>query len=639
MLNIHNLSVSFQGEYLFEKITFQLGAGTRVGLVGKNGAGKSTLLKIISGEQEYDEGSIAMDKEVSIGFLKQDIDFTKGRTVLEESYQAFIEIKKYEKQLEEINTQLATRTDYESEGYNQLMIDLNEVQHQYEIHGGYNYQGETERILQGLGFQREDFNKITETFSGGWRMRIELAKLLLQNNDILLLDEPTNHLDIESILWLEEFLRNYPGAVVVVSHDKMFLDNVTNRTIEISLGKIYDYNQPYTKYLVQRQELREQQLASQKNQQKQIEHTEKLISKFKAKASKATMAQSLVKKLDRIDRIVVDEDDNSVMSLRFPISKVPGKVVIQAKNVSKNYGDKRVLKDVDLMIERDAKVAFVGQNGQGKSTLAKIIVNEIPHGGVLELGHNVQIGYFAQNQAEYLDGTKTVEDTMLDAADERTRPLVRNILGSFLFRGDEVDKYVRVLSGGERNRLALAKLLLQPFNVLVMDEPTNHLDIKSKNVLKDACKNFEGTLLLVSHDRDFLQGLTDKVYEFKDHKIKEYLGDIDYFLEQRNIENLREAEKRTVVAKEVKAEVKAGKQSYEAQKKIKSLTNKISKIESTINKLEREIKEIDVELAINYDETIAKHDFFDKYQKKKDTVTKLMEDWETVTVALDKWSS
>ncbi|MFT5908477.1 MAG: ATP-binding cassette subfamily F protein 3, partial [Saprospiraceae bacterium] len=509
---------------------------------------------------------------------------------------------------------------------------------QYEIHGGYNYQGETERILQGLGFQREDFNKITETFSGGWRMRIELAKLLLQNNDILLLDEPTNHLDIESILWLEEFLRNYQGAVVVVSHDKMFLDNVTNRTIEISLGKIYDYNKPYTQYLVQRQELREQQLASQKNQQKQIEHTEKLISKFKAKASKATMAQSLVKKLDKIDRIVVDEDDNSVMSLRFPISVIPGKVVIEAKNISKSYGDKEVLRGVDLMIERDAKVAFVGQNGQGKSTLAKIIVDEIPHGGVLELGHNVQIGYFAQNQADYLDGTKTVEDTMLDAADERTRPLVRNILGSFLFRGDEVDKYVRVLSGGERNRLALAKLLLQPFNVLVMDEPTNHLDIKSKNVLKDACKNFKGTMLLVSHDRDFLQGLTDKVYEFKDHKIKEYLGDIDYFLEQRNIENLREAEKRTVVAKEVKADAAGGKQSYEAQKKIKSLTNKLSKIESTINKLEREVKEIDVELAINYDEAIAKPDFFDKYQKKKDMVKKLMEEWEVVTVSLDKWS-
>jgi len=635
MLNIHNLSVSFQGEYLFEGITFQLTPGNRVGLVGKNGAGKSTLLRIISGEQEYDEGQIAMDKEVTIGFLKQDIDFTKGRTVLEESYEAFTEIKKLEQQLEEINTQLAERTDYESESYNQLMIDLNEIQHQYEIHGGYNYQGETERILQGLGFQREDFQKLTETFSGGWRMRIELAKLLLQNNDILLLDEPTNHLDIESILWLEEFLKNYPGAVVLVSHDKMFLDHVTNRTIEISLGKIYDYPKPYSKYLVLRQELREQQLASQKNQQKHIEQTEKLIEKFRAKASKATMAQSLIKKLDKIDRIEVDEDDNSVMSLRFPISITPGKVVITAEGVSKNYGEKQVLSHVDLMVERSSKIAFVGQNGQGKSTLAKVIVGELEHQGDLQLGHNVQIGYFAQNQAEYLDGSKTVEDTMLDAADEKTRPRVRDILGAFLFRGEEVDKYVRVLSGGERNRLALAKLLLQPFNVLVMDEPTNHLDIKSKNVLKDALKNFEGTLLLVSHDRDFLQGLSSKVYEFKDQKIKEYLGDIDYFLEQRNLENLREAEKRTKVDKSAKPEAASGKQSYEDQKRVKSLQNKLSKTEAKIAKLEKEIKEIDVELSINYEATIAQSDFFDTYQGKKDELESLMSQWEIVSEELD----
>lgn len=635
MLNIHNLSVSFQGEYLFEGITFMLSPGNRVGLVGKNGAGKSTLLKIISGEQEYDAGAIATDKEISIGFLKQDIDFTKGRTVLEESYEAFTEIKKLEKQLEEINTQLATRTDYESEGYNQLMIDLNEVQHQYEIHGGYNYQGETERILQGLGFLREDFDKVTETFSGGWRMRIELAKLLLQNNDILLLDEPTNHLDIESILWLEDFLKNYAGAVVVVSHDKMFLDNVTNRTIEISLGKIYDYPKPYTKYLVLRKELREQQLASQKNQQKQIEQTEKLIEKFRAKASKATMAQSLIKKLDKIDRIEVDEDDNAVMNLRFPISVTPGKVVITAENASKSYGDKKVLNNVDLLIERDSKTAFVGQNGQGKSTLAKMIVGDIPFDGDIALGHNVQIGYFAQNQADYLDGSKTVEDTMIDAADEKSRPRVRDILGSFLFRGEEVDKYVRVLSGGERNRLALAKLLLQPFNVLVMDEPTNHLDIKSKNVLKEALQNFQGTLIVVSHDRDFLQGLTNKVYEFKDHKLKVYLGDIDYFLEQRNLENLREAEKKTKVVSEEKKSTNVGKQSYEDQKKLKSLQNKLSKTEAQISKLEKEIKEIDVELQVNYDETIAKANFFETYEAKKDKLNKLMEEWGKVTESLE----
>jgi ATP-binding cassette subfamily F protein 3 len=641
MLNIHNLSVSFQGEYLFEKITFQLGAGTRVGLVGKNGAGKSTLLKIISGEQEYDEGQIATDKETSIGFLKQDIDFVKGRTVLEEAYEAFVEIKDLEQQLEKINSQLAERTDYESTSYHDLMVDLNEVQHQYEIHGGYNYQGDTERILLGLGFQRADFNMATDTFSGGWRMRIELAKLLLQSNDILLLDEPTNHLDIESILWLEEFLKNYPGAVVVVSHDKMFLDNVTNRTIEISLGKIYDYNKPYSIYLVQRAELRAQQLASQKNQQKQIDQTEKLIEKFRAKASKATMAQSLIKKLDKIDRIEVDEDDNSVMTLRFPVSITPGKVVIEADHISKNYDDKEVLRDVNLLVERDSKIAFVGQNGQGKSTLAKIIVDEISYGGTLKLGHNVQIGYFAQNQADYLDGSKTVQDTMLDAADEKTRPRVRDILGSFLFRGEEADKYVRVLSGGERNRLALAKLLLQPFNVLVMDEPTNHLDIKSKNVLKESLKNFPGTMILVSHDRDFLQGLTNKVYEFKDQKITEYLGDIDYFLEQRNLQNLREAEKRTVKTAASKGKNAdenkhvGGKQSYEEQKKLKSLKNRLSKVESKVNVLERDIKAIDAELSINYDKTIAKPNFFDTYQTKKNELNKLMESWEEVTMQLD----
>ncbi|WP_405222686.1 ABC-F family ATP-binding cassette domain-containing protein [Dokdonia sp. Asnod1-B02] len=633
MLNIHNLSVSFQGEYLFEEITFRLNGGDRVGLVGKNGAGKSTMLRIISGEQPYDTGSIAIEKEISIGFLKQDIDFVEGRTVLQESYEAFKEIKELEGKLDEINSQLATRTDYESEGYNQLMIDINDVQHQYEVHGGYNYKGETERILQGLGFKREDFDKLTDTFSGGWRMRIELAKLLLQNHDILLLDEPTNHLDIESIIWLETFLKGYSGAVAIVSHDKMFLDNVTNRTIEISLGRIYDYPKPYTEYLVLRSELREQQLASQKNQQKQIEQTEKLIEKFRAKASKATMAQSLIKKLDKIDRIEVDEDDNSVMTLKFPVSVTPGKVVVEANDVEKSYGDKTVLQGIDLLVERNTKTAFVGQNGQGKSTLAKIIVGELAHQGNVKLGHNVQIGYFAQNQAEYLDGSKTVEETMIDAADERTRPLVRNILGSFLFRGEEVDKYVRVLSGGERNRLALAKLMLQPFNVLVMDEPTNHLDIKSKNVLKDSLKQFEGTLIVVSHDRDFLQGLTDRVYEFKDHRIREFLGDVDYYLEQREVSNLREIEKRDVIKKE--APVKSSKKSYEDQKKLKSLNNRLSKVESNINKLEREVKQLDAELATNYDETVAKPDFFDNYNGKKKKLDGYMEDWGKITEELD----
>ncbi|WCO02280.1 ABC-F family ATP-binding cassette domain-containing protein [Psychroserpens ponticola] len=635
MLNIHNLSISFQGEFLFEDITFKLSPGDRIGLIGKNGAGKSTMLKILSKELEPDSGQIAADKNLSIGFLKQDIDFVLGRTVLEESYEAFKEIKELEAKMEDVNTQLVERTDYESESYNQLMIDLNEVQHSYEIIGGYNYQGETEKILQGLGFKREDFNKLTDTFSGGWRMRIELAKLLLQNNDVLLLDEPTNHLDIESIIWLESFLKNYSGAVVIVSHDKMFLDNVTNRTIEISLGRIYDYPKPYSKFLVLRHEIKTQQLASQKNQQKQIEQTEKLIEKFRAKASKATMAQSLIKKLDKIDRIEVDEDDNSVMTLNFPVSVIPGKVVVEAEHISKRYDDNQVLTDVNLMIERNSKTAFVGQNGQGKSTLAKIIVGEIKYDGHLKLGHNVQIGYFAQNQAEYLDGSKTVLDTMIDAANETNRSKVRDILGSFLFRGEEAEKYVRVLSGGERNRLALAKLMLQPINVLIMDEPTNHLDIKSKNVLKEALKKYEGTLVLVSHDRDFLQGLTNKVYEFKDQKIKEYLGDIDFYLEQRNVENLREVEKRTIVKETPKT---TNKQSYEDQKKLKSLNNKLSNIESKINQLEKDIKTDDVELATNYDATVSDETFFDRYQAKKTKLQQLMSDWETITLELDELS-
>jgi len=590
------------------------------------------MLKILSKELEPDSGQIAADKNLKIGFLKQDIDFEFGRTVLEESYEAFKEIKEVEAKLEDINKQLVERTDYDSEGYHQLMIDLNELQHQYEILGGYNYQGETEKILQGLGFKRDDFNKLTDTFSGGWRMRIELAKLLLQNNDLLLLDEPTNHLDIESIIWLEGFLKNYAGAVVIVSHDKMFLDNVTNRTIEISLGRIYDYSKPYSQFLVLRKEIKEQQLATQKNQDKQIQQTEKLIEKFRAKASKASMAQSLIKKLDRMERVEVDEEDNSVMSLNFPVSVTPGKVVVEASNISKNYDDLQVLKNINLTISRDTKTAFVGQNGQGKSTLAKIIVGEIKHQGDLKLGHNVQIAYFAQNQAEYLDGSKTVLDTMIDAANEKNRSRVRDILGAFLFRGEEVDKYVRVLSGGERNRLALAKLLLQPFNVLVMDEPTNHLDIKSKNVLKEALKNFEGTLILVSHDRDFLQGLTDVVYEFKDQKIKEYLGNIDFYLEQRNVENLREVEKREVEKQKPKT---SNKDSYESQKKLKSLTNKLSNLESKINQLEKDIKSIDVELATNYDEVVSDPAFFDEYQAKKSKLESLMKDWEKVHEQMD----
>jgi ATP-binding cassette, subfamily F, member 3 len=627
MLNIHNLTVSFGGADLFSQITFKLDKGNRVGLVGKNGAGKSTLLKVISGDIENDGGTIAFEKNINIGFLRQDIDFIPGRTILEEAYQAFEEIVSLEAKLNTINNELATRTDYESDYYTQLIHDLDEVTTRYELLGGYNYQGDTEKILQGLGFQRADFDKLTDTFSGGWRMRIELAKLLLQKNDILLLDEPTNHLDIESIIWLENFLKSYAGAIVLVSHDKMFLDNVTNRTIEISLGKIYDYKKPYSQYLLLRDEIREKQLQSQKNQEKEIKAKEQLIEKFRAKANKASMAQSLIKQLDKVERIEVDVEDNAVMNVKFPISKQPGKIVIETETLSKSYGDKHVLDNVNLMIERSSKIAFVGQNGQGKSTLAKMMVNEIDYTGNLKLGHNVEIGYFAQNQAEYLDGEITLLETMENAANDSNRMRVRDMLGSFLFGGDDVEKKVKVLSGGERNRLAICKMLLSPFNVLIMDEPTNHLDIASKNVLKKALQQFEGTLILVSHDRDFLQGLTDKVFGFKDKVIKEYLGDIDYFLEAHKMENLREAEKRTKVVEKKVSKKEAYQLSRQQEKELKQLKNKLSKVERTIATIEKEIIDMDEQLEQDYEATSSNPDFFKNYQERKDTLDALMEDW------------
>ena len=640
MLNLHNVAVSFSGSYLFQGVSFKLSPGDRVGLIGKNGAGKSTMLKILSKEMSLDEGTMACDKNITIGILKQDIDFVQGRTVLEESYEAFAEIKSIERELDRVNTELAERTDYESAGFHDLMVAVSDLNERYEILGGYHYQGETERVLQGLGFKREDFDRLTDTFSGGWRMRIELAKLLLQKHDVLLLDEPTNHLDIESILWLETFLNSYAGAVVIVSHDKMFLDNVTNRTIEISLGRIYDYQKPYSQFLALRDEIREQQLSAQKNQEKQIQQTERLIEKFRAKASKASMAQSLIKKLDKIDRIEVDGQDNAVMNVKFPVSVQPGKIILELDKVSKSYGDSLVLSEVSFLLERGSRTAFVGQNGQGKSTLAKIIVGELAHNGSLRLGHNVQIGYFAQNQAEYLDGNKTLLETMIDAANETNRAQVRDILGSFLFGGEEVDKQVKVLSGGERNRLALAKLLLQPFNVLVMDEPTNHLDMQSKEVLKRALLRFEGTLLVVSHDRDFLQGLTDNVFEFRDHKIKPYLGDIDYYLEQRKLTDFRAVEKRTEPEKKKSdtskiAEKQAVTLSYEEQKKRKTLQNRLGSIEKRIAELEAKIATCDAELLENYDSVVRKEGYMDAYQKLKTDLEEQFEQWEAVSEELE----
>ena len=637
MLNAHQVSLSFQGEYLFEDLSFRIGKGERIGLIGKNGAGKSTLLKIISGQLSPDTGVVALDKGITIGFLRQDLEFEKGRTVREEANLAFKEILELEERLTAINIELTERTDYESDSYTELLDQMSEVQTAFNMKGGYQYQGSTERVLKGLGFKQSDFDKLTETFSGGWRMRVELAKLLLQNNDILLLDEPTNHLDMDSIIWLESYLQNYVGAVVVVSHDRLFLDHITNRTIEILLGQMYDFAKPYSQYMALREIQREQQLARQKNQEKEIAHTEKLIEKFMAKASKATMAQSLIKKLDRMDRVEVEADDNRAMNLSFPVSINPGKVVIEAEQISKSYGSLKVLSGIDMLVARQDKIAFVGQNGQGKSTLAKILVGDLDHEGRIALGHNVQIGYFAQNQSDYLDGSLTVLETMINAANETNRSKVRDILGAFLFRGEAVDKYVRVLSGGERNRLALAKLLLQPFNVLVMDEPTNHLDMVSKEVLKSALRNFEGTLILVSHDRDFLMGLTTSVHEFKDQKVKIHLGGIESYLEQRQMEQLRELEMKQPTAPTKLS--KENKLSYESQKLKKSLLNKLSKVEREIADLESKIRTADIALETNYDKTVSDPAFFDRYQANKSELQLKLTKWENIQEEMEQLGS
>jgi len=629
MLNAHQITVSFGGETLFDAISFRLGKGDRVGLIGKNGAGKSTLLRLMSQENTPTSGTFAFEKNCKIGYLPQDLDFEHGRTVLEEAYLAFEEIKSIEKRQEAIHQFMETTQDFESQSYFDQLDELNELNTRYEMIGGYHYQAQTEKILLGLGFSMRDLNAPTDTFSGGWRMRIELAKLLLRDNDILLLDEPTNHLDIESIIWLEQFLKKFKGALVLVSHDRMFLDQVTNRTIEIVQQRIFDFKKSYSKYMIFREELRTQQLAAQKNQEKEIQQTEKLIERFRAKASKASMAQSLIKKLDKIDRIEIDPEENKRIKFEFAISHQPGKIILQTHNVSKAYEDKQVLSDVNLEIERGEKIAFVGQNGQGKSTLAKIIVSEIQYQGEVKLGHNVQLGYFAQNQSTYLNGDQSVLESAEDSATPENRTKVRDLLGAFLFPGEAVDKKVKVLSGGERNRLALCKLLLQPFNVLIMDEPTNHLDITSKNVLKEALLKFKGTLILVSHDRDFVQGLCEKVISFRNQEVKPFLGDINAYLEDKQLASLKELEKGP---EQGKSSSKSTGGDYKKQKKARSNEQKIIKVEKQISRLEKQIKEIDFELEINYEQTIAQPDFFDSYQQKKQDLERLMQEWEDLQV-------
>ena len=633
MFNAHNITVSFGGETLFDQISFRLAKGDHVGLIGKNGAGKSTLLKLMTLENQPTSGSFALEKNCKIGYLPQDLDFDNGRSVLEEAYLAFEEIKKVEIRQEEIHKIMEETQDFESQSYMEVLDELNELNNRFEMIGGYHYQSQTEKILLGLGFTMNDLNASTDTFSGGWRMRIELAKLLLKDNDILLLDEPTNHLDIESIIWLEHFLKNFKGALVMVSHDRMFLDQITNRTIEILHQRIFDFKKPYSKYMEIRKELRTQQLAAQKNQEKQIQQTEKLIERFRAKASKASMAQSLIKKLDKIDRIEIDPEESRKIKFEFSISHQPGKIILEAKDISKSFGDKHVLDSVNIDIERGEKIAFVGQNGQGKSTLAKILVGELESKGKVRLGHNVQIGYFAQNQSTYLDGKKTVLESAQDSATPENRIKVRDLLGAFLFPGDAVDKKVHVLSGGERNRLALCKLLLQPFNVLVMDEPTNHLDIASKNVLKEALKKFKGTLILVSHDRDFVQGLCEKVISFKQREVKTFLGDINAYLEDQKFSSIKELEKKS--KDQIKKPIKEKENSYERQKEIRGAQQKISKLERQISDLEKEIKKIDFDLEINYETTISQTNFFDTYQTKKRDLENLMKKWEKLQLLLD----
>ena len=631
MLDVQNLGVSFGGEVLFESLSFRIGRGDRIGLIGKNGSGKSTFLKLLAGENNPSTGGLSLEKNTTIGYLPQELEVENSRTVLEETFQAFPKLLKNQSRQEEVSALLNTRTDFESDDYQELIEELSDLGSEFEVLGGYQYKAQSEKILAGLGFTTKDFDQLTSTFSGGWRMRIELAKVLLRSHDLLLLDEPTNHLDIDSIEWLEQFLMKYKGSVVLVSHDVMFLDQVTNRTIEIVNKRHFDLKKPYSIFMSLRKEMRIQQKAAQKNQEKQIQQTEKLIERFRAKASKASMAQSLIKKLDKVERIEIDAEETEAMKLKFPVAFQPGKMIFETKELAKSYGDKKVLNGVDLYIERGTKLAFVGQNGQGKSTLAKLVVSIIQGTGELRLGHNVKIGYFAQNQSETLEASKTVLEVVQDAAKAENRTRVRDILGAFLFKGDSVEKKVSVLSGGERNRLALCKLLLEPFNVLVMDEPTNHLDIQSKKILKEALIQFDGTLLLVSHDRDFLSGLCHQVLEFKDGKTKLYLDDVNTYLENKKLDSLKQLEKI-----QRKAKSNAPKQNdYYLQKKKKSLKNRLSKEEDKIVTLEREIKAIDLELEINHDQTISTPNFFDNYQNKKKRLSQHMNKWEEIFAALE----
>lgn len=635
MLSVQNLGLHHSGNYLFQNINFTIKKDDKIGLVGKNGAGKSTLLKILSGEITFFEGNVVAEGNITIGFLKQDLDFVKGRTVWAETMQAFEQINAWKGELEEVNHQMTVRTDYESDSYTDLINRMTELNDLLMHHDAYNLEGDIEKVLFGLGFKADDFQKITDEFSGGWRMRIELAKLLLQKNDLMLLDEPTNHLDMESIIWLENFLKDYPGSIVLVSHDKQFMTAVCNRTFDVNNRKVDDYKANYSKYLIMREDRREKLIQAKKNQDAEIKQMEDNINKFRASATKASFAQSLIKKLDKIDRIEVDNEDVSKFNIRFVQSQVPGKVIFEAENLGKAYGKKQIFDKVDFIVQRGDRIALLGQNGQGKTTLAKILSGDIQdYSGSWNLGHNVNIGYFAQNQEEVLTPNKTVLEEAEDSATEETRPRVRDLLGSFLFQGEAVNKKTKVLSGGERNRLALCKLLLRPFNTLIMDEPTNHLDIQSKEIIKLALQKFEGTLIVISHDREFLQGLCDKIYEFRDGNMKEFLGDINEYLEYRQKESIREisAEKAKLHQEEIKPQPKAVEEPAAPEpvsnviisKEQKYLQNKIKKVEEKISELELEIEKYESSFTTeNPTEQVL-----EKYNKTKEDLDLALQEWE-----------
>lgn len=641
MVSVDNLTVEFGATPLFEDISFVINRHDRIALVGKNGAGKSTMLKILAGLQLPTDGTVAMPKETTVGYLPQVMVISDTRTVMEETETAFAHVSKMQDELASMNQELADRTDYDSPSYHELIEQFTHLNDHFIMIGGTNYKAEIERTLVGLGFERSDFDRPTSEFSGGWRMRIELAKILLQHPDVLLLDEPTNHLDIESIQWLEGFLKQNAGAVVLVSHDRAFINNVTTRTIEISCGRIYDYKVAYDEYVTLRKERREQQIRAYENQQKMIQDTEDFIERFRYKATKSVQVQSRIKQLEKVIPIEIDEEDNTALRLKFPAAMRSGDYPVICDEVQKKYGEHLVFSGVNLTIERGQKVAFVGKNGEGKSTLVKCIMDEIPFEGKLKIGHNVQIGYFAQNQAQLLDEEKTVFSTIDDVAKGDIRLRIRDILGAFMFGGEASDKKVKVLSGGERSRLAMIKLLLEPVNFLILDEPTNHLDMRSKDVLKEAILAFDGTAIIVSHDREFLDGLVDKVYEFGGGQVKEHLGGIYDFLQKKKIENLNELQiirSTNTVTKESEVEASANKLSYEAQKELnkqlKKLEKQVADCEKRIEQLEQKVAE--VEQMMTTPEGAADMKLYEKHQQLKQQLDEVVSEWENALMQLEE---